>query len=117
MDRHDDDEATGEGRQGGPSHRRSSSGVPQPANSCDEREALGVTGETTWRVTSLSLPDPERMPPFAQFREYEAIRLFVDRAVATAPQFAVTNGNAHSGRDDSGRERLWRGRYREGNRE
>ncbi|HET9000843.1 MAG TPA: adenylate/guanylate cyclase domain-containing protein [bacterium] len=58
------------------------------------REALGVTGETTWRVTSLSLPDPERLPPLDQFTEYEAIRLFVDRAVATAPQFAVTNRNA-----------------------
>ena len=58
------------------------------------REALGVTGETTWRVPSLSLPDPERLPPLDQFTEYEAIRLFVDRAVATAPQFAVTNRNA-----------------------
>jgi predicted ATPase/class 3 adenylate cyclase len=58
------------------------------------REALGVTGETTWRVTSLSLPDPERLPPLDQFTEYEAIRLFVARAVAIAPQFAVTNRNA-----------------------
>jgi len=58
------------------------------------REALGVTGETTWRVPSLSVPDPERLPSLDRFQEYEAVRLFIDRAVASAPQFAVTNSNA-----------------------
>ena len=58
------------------------------------RETLGVTGETTWRVPSLSVPDPQRLPPLDRFTEYEAVRLFIDRAVASAPQFAVTSGNA-----------------------
>ena len=58
------------------------------------REALGVTGETTWRVPSLSLPDPQRLPPLDRFTEYEAVRLFIDRAAASAPQFAVTSSNA-----------------------
>jgi non-specific serine/threonine protein kinase len=57
------------------------------------REALGVTGETAWRVPSLSIPDPQHLPPLDQFIEYEAVRLFIDRAAATA-QFAVTNSNA-----------------------
>jgi predicted ATPase/class 3 adenylate cyclase len=58
------------------------------------REALGVAGETTWRVPSLSVPDPQRLPSMDRFRDYEAVRLFIDRAVASAPQFAVTSGNA-----------------------
>jgi len=58
------------------------------------REALGVTGETTWRVPSLSVPDPQRLPSLDRFREYEAVRLFIDRAVASEPQFAVTSSNA-----------------------
>ncbi len=58
------------------------------------REALGVTGETTWRVPSLSVPDPQRLPPLNRFTDYEAVRLFIDRAMASAPQFAVTSGNA-----------------------
>jgi predicted ATPase/class 3 adenylate cyclase len=58
------------------------------------RESLGVTGETTWRVPSLSVPDPQRLPPLYRFTEYDAVRLFIDRAVASAPQFAVTRSNA-----------------------
>jgi predicted ATPase/DNA-binding CsgD family transcriptional regulator len=58
------------------------------------REALGVTGETTWRVPSLSLPDPLHLPPLDHLKEYGAVRLFIDRAVASDPQFAVTTGNA-----------------------
>jgi predicted ATPase/class 3 adenylate cyclase/DNA-binding CsgD family transcriptional regulator len=45
------------------------------------REPLGVTGEATWRVPSLSLAD-------------EAIELFTDRARRTRPDFRVTDDNA-----------------------
>jgi predicted ATPase/class 3 adenylate cyclase len=58
------------------------------------RETLGATGETTWRVPSLSVPDPQRLLPLDRFNEYEAVRLFIDRAVANDPQFAVTRSNA-----------------------
>jgi predicted ATPase len=58
------------------------------------REALGVAGETTWRVPSLSIPDPQCLPSLDRLTEYEAVRLFIDRALASAPQFAVTSGNA-----------------------
>ena len=58
------------------------------------REPLGVTGETTWRVPSLSVPDPQRLPPLDGFQEYEAMRLFLDRAVTSEPQFALTSSNA-----------------------
>ena len=58
------------------------------------REALGVAGETTWRVPSLSVPEPECLPSLDRFQEYEAVRLFIDRAMASDLQFAVTSSNA-----------------------
>jgi predicted ATPase/DNA-binding SARP family transcriptional activator len=58
------------------------------------RETLGAAGETAWRVPSLSLPDlkGELLP--AVLAQYEAIRLFVDRATAALPSFQVTEKNA-----------------------
>ncbi|MEB4211733.1 LuxR C-terminal-related transcriptional regulator [Mycobacterium sp. 94-17] len=45
------------------------------------REPIGVPGEATWRVPSLSVTD-------------EAIELFADRARLTQPGFAATDDNA-----------------------
>ncbi len=62
------------------------------------REALGAPGEVVWPVPSLSTPDPDRLPPsggrIAALGQYEAVRLFIDRACLTKPGFAVTNENA-----------------------
>jgi predicted ATPase/class 3 adenylate cyclase len=58
------------------------------------REALGIAGETSWRVPSLSLPDPERLPALESLSAYEAVRLFIDRAVAALPTFTITPENA-----------------------
>jgi predicted ATPase/class 3 adenylate cyclase len=63
------------------------------------REALGIAGETVWRIPSLSLPDPKHLPldtpnGLKSLTQYEAVRLFIDRATAVAPTFAVTNHNA-----------------------
>lgn len=57
------------------------------------REALGVFGETTYRVPSLSLPDPKQPQAPASLSQYEAVRLFIDRAQLHQPQFAVTSQN------------------------
>src|SRR5919202_5076504 len=57
------------------------------------REPLGLAGEMTWRVPSLTLPAPPPPPP-EQLSEYEAVRLFIERAVAARPDFQVTNANA-----------------------
>jgi predicted ATPase/class 3 adenylate cyclase len=46
------------------------------------REGLQVGGEHIYRVPSLSVPDPRRLPPLEQLGAYEAIRLFVARAQA-----------------------------------
>ena len=58
------------------------------------RQALGILGETSYRVPSLSLPDITHLPPLSSLAEYEAVRLFVDRATAVQPRFAVTRDNA-----------------------
>jgi predicted ATPase/DNA-binding NarL/FixJ family response regulator len=80
------------------------------------RQALGVTGETTLRVPSLSLPTVDDGPstmdrpePGAgrpacpkpvegstvdHLLEAEAARLFVERARAVQPTFVLTEGNA-----------------------
>ena len=60
------------------------------------REALGVKGELIWHVPSLSLPDTNHLPEFNQLTEYEAIRLFTERATLVQPNFTVTKENAPS---------------------
>jgi len=67
---------------------------PQVRILATSREGLGVPGETLWRVPSLSLPDVHRLPPSEDLVLYEAVRLFVDRAMATTPEFTVTSENA-----------------------
>ncbi|HVA88995.1 MAG TPA: BTAD domain-containing putative transcriptional regulator, partial [Chloroflexota bacterium] len=49
---------------------------------------LGMLGETVWRVPSLSLPEAS-IVPIAELGAYEAIQLFVERARAVKPQFAL----------------------------
>jgi non-specific serine/threonine protein kinase len=62
------------------------------------REALGISGETAYRVPSLSLPpNDSQAPQPAQFAaQYEAVRLFVDRAATVRPDFALTDANANA---------------------
>jgi predicted ATPase/DNA-binding CsgD family transcriptional regulator/Tfp pilus assembly protein PilF len=60
------------------------------------REPLRVRGETVWRVPPLALPPAE--PPAAQWlaelAEHESVRLFLDRAAAVRPGFALSPSNA-----------------------
>jgi len=58
------------------------------------QEPLGVAGEVTYRVPSLSMPDVYRLPPLERLTEFESIGLFVDRAALTRPGFALTADNA-----------------------
>lgn len=53
------------------------------------REPLNIPGEATFRVPSLSLPDPKRSYTPDELEEFESVRLFVDRARLTAPSFAI----------------------------
>jgi non-specific serine/threonine protein kinase len=55
---------------------------------------LRITGEQRYPVAPLTLPDPRDAP--AQLADADAIRLFVTRANAVDPGFAVTAENAAS---------------------
>jgi predicted ATPase/DNA-binding SARP family transcriptional activator len=53
------------------------------------REPLGIHGEQIYRVPSLSLPDRRPDALLAS----EAVQLFVDRALLSRPDFALTEAN------------------------
>jgi predicted ATPase len=58
------------------------------------RAALGAVGEALFNVPPLTLPDPRRGPTVGSLPEYEAVRLFVERAKAVRPDFTLTEANA-----------------------
>lgn len=58
------------------------------------REGLGIPGEVTYPVPPLALPDPQHLPPSESLSQYDAVRLFIERATAVQPSFAVNNANA-----------------------
>ena len=58
------------------------------------RIRLGLRAEHEYAVKPLALPDPRRPPPLPQLTQYEAVRLFIERAVAARADFAVTNETA-----------------------
>lgn len=58
------------------------------------REGLNIAGETTYRVPSLSLPDARVKPIPEVLGQYEAVRLFIERAQAAQPGFEVNDQNA-----------------------
>ncbi len=58
------------------------------------RERLGMAGELTYRVPSLSVPDPKRDTTPEVLSKYESARLFIERARLQRPDFAVTAQNA-----------------------
>ena len=58
------------------------------------REPLQIEGEMTWRVPSLSLPAHGQIAAGSDPLQFEAVRLFVDRAVAVAPGPSLTEARA-----------------------
>jgi len=58
------------------------------------REILNLYGEYSFTVQPLALPDLQHLPPFEQLEECAAIRLFVERARAFLPGFALDKENA-----------------------
>jgi predicted ATPase len=60
------------------------------------QEGLGVSGEIVWRIPTLGVPDARSSLPTTRDMavRYEAVRLFVERAVASQASFALTDVNA-----------------------
>lgn len=55
------------------------------------REALGIAGETAYRVPSLPTPNPKEQLSIEQLEECESVQLFIERATQTVPTFKITN--------------------------
>ncbi len=58
------------------------------------RVVLHVRAEREFAVPPMTLPNPNRLPDLGTLSQYEAVALFIERAQATKPDFAVTNANA-----------------------
>src|SRR3990172_7406163 len=67
---------------------------PQLRVLATSQEPLGVAGEATYRVPSLSMPDAKQAPDPESLTQYEAVRLFAERAALSKRDFALTGGNA-----------------------
>lgn len=57
------------------------------------RQALRLTGEHIFQVPTMSMPGGDQLPPLEAVNQYEAVELFVNRAVAVQPKFALTSAN------------------------
>jgi predicted ATPase/DNA-binding CsgD family transcriptional regulator len=57
-------------------------------------EPFRIAGESTWAVPALPVPAPARLTSAEQLMDYDAVRLFVERAGAVQPGFTVTEHNA-----------------------
>jgi predicted ATPase/class 3 adenylate cyclase len=58
------------------------------------RSVLRVYGEQEYPVPPLELPSPGRLLPIDRLSQYEAVRLFIERAKAARPDFSVSDENA-----------------------
>jgi predicted ATPase/class 3 adenylate cyclase len=58
------------------------------------RTLLRIYGEHEYAVRPLELPDPMHLPPIETLGQYEAIRLFTERARAAKSDFSLTKENA-----------------------
>ena len=58
------------------------------------RARLGLQAEHEYRVETLPVPDLEALPPLDELARYDAVTLFVSRARALRPSFALTAQNA-----------------------
>ncbi|MBV6402862.1 MAG: hypothetical protein CNIPEHKO_03178 [Anaerolineales bacterium] len=58
------------------------------------REALGVRGELSWHVPSMTLPDINNQADVESLLQCESVRLFVECAAHAQPRFQLTRDNA-----------------------
>lgn len=68
-------------------------GAPRLKILATSREPLGIIGESTYRVPSLSLPNSSDAS-LDDISHSDAAKLFMDRAVAVKNDFAITQANA-----------------------
>jgi predicted ATPase/DNA-binding CsgD family transcriptional regulator len=71
-------------------------GCPTVKALITSRAALRLSGERVVPVEPLGLPDPSSPLPLSELAVIEAVALFVDRAQAARPDFALSEANAPS---------------------
>jgi len=69
-------------------------GAPRITVLATSRSPLHVYGEQEYPVPPLDVPDPRHLPATESLTQYESVALFIDRARAALPTFAITNDNA-----------------------
>ncbi|MEP6638282.1 MAG: tetratricopeptide repeat protein [Chloroflexota bacterium] len=69
-------------------------GCPELRILATSRQALRIPGEVVFRVPSLPIPDPEAIVDVAELAPIDSVRLFVERAQAIDPTFALTIDDA-----------------------
>jgi len=68
--------------------------APRLAVLVTSREVLHLYGEHDVAVPPLTLPDPRHPLPLERLTQYEAVRLFIERARAARSDFTITHENA-----------------------
>jgi predicted ATPase/class 3 adenylate cyclase len=68
--------------------------APRTSVLVTSRSPLRVYGEREYPVPPLGVPDPGHLPDLEALTTYESVALFVERAMAVRPDFAVTSANA-----------------------
>jgi predicted ATPase/class 3 adenylate cyclase len=58
------------------------------------RSVLHLSAEHEYTVPPLAIPDPAHLPDLKRLSQYDAVALFIQRARAIKPDFAITNENA-----------------------
>ncbi len=58
------------------------------------RVGLRLRAEQEFPVPPLALPDLKHLPPSEALSQYTAVELFIQRALAVKPDFAINNENA-----------------------
>ncbi|MDQ2916779.1 MAG: tetratricopeptide repeat protein [Pseudomonadota bacterium] len=68
--------------------------VPDLKILASSRERLNIRGETTYLLPPFVVPDPQGKPTIAELAQSDAVRLFIERAMAAQPSFRPTEQNA-----------------------
>ena len=69
-------------------------GCPEVSILATSREPLRIAGEVSWLTPSLAVPDPEHIISAEAIAGVASLQLFVLRAAAAAPGFALNDDNA-----------------------
>jgi predicted ATPase/class 3 adenylate cyclase len=69
-------------------------GAPRLKVLATSRAPLGLYGEHEYAVPPLSVPDVKHLPDLKSLSQYEAVRLFIERAKSVKVDFEVSDENA-----------------------